>query len=246
MLRSYSRYHPELDSFNASLFLEGTEPDIKPFAFVQVPKTKALPESPITIDQVVPIADLTQFTNYAKLVLASETYRLAIRGRPTLREGSYPAIKVDYNEVVTLKGLNSLKGLDVVRFQILLSPESDGTNLIGTVKIPNPSVMTLEMGNVTLGLSVGGDPIGQGLIQNLVLNPGDNELPIRATTDRLVVLSKLGEYADGVLPVDVRGNTSVFNGQSLTYYEEALRSSTQQIKLRLAEALENGGKYPPE
>lgn len=42
-------------------------------------------------------------------------------------------------------GLNSLKGFNVTDFQILLDKQPDGANTNGTVYIPNPTVMTLEM-----------------------------------------------------------------------------------------------------
>lgn len=42
-------------------------------------------------------------------------------------------------------GLNNLDGFDVTNFEILLRPEADGTNMIGTVYIRNPSVLTIAM-----------------------------------------------------------------------------------------------------
>lgn len=41
--------------------------------------------------------------------------------------------------------MNALKGFNVTEFQILLSQQPDGSNMNGTVYIPNPTVMTLEM-----------------------------------------------------------------------------------------------------
>lgn len=38
-------------------------------------------------------------------------------------------------------------------FEILLKPEADGTNMIGTVYIPNPSVMTIAMVSFTMELT---------------------------------------------------------------------------------------------
>ncbi|KAI9679922.1 MAG: hypothetical protein M1817_004937 [Caeruleum heppii] len=237
VLRSDSKYHPQLDSFNASLFLESTLPDIKPFAYVQVPAVKSTGEVSFTLDQVVEIADLEQFTEYTKLVVDSEEYRLAIRGRPVLHQGSFPETTVDYNEVVTLKGLNKLAGFDVQEFEIKLRPEPDGANMVGKVFIPNPTIMTIEMGNVTLNLYIEGEFIGTSLIQDLTLRPGDNVVDMRSTTDRLIVLEKLGQFEDGILPVDVIGNSSIYNGQHLTYYEDALSANTQRIMLDVGGAL---------
>lgn len=41
-------------------------------------------------------------------------------------------------------GLNNFHGFNVTSFEIKLEAEPDGTNMIGTVSIPNPSVMTLS------------------------------------------------------------------------------------------------------
>ena len=44
-----------------------------------------------------------------------------------------------------LLGLNHLNGFNVSDFDIKLRAEPDGTNMLGTVVIPNPTVMTIEM-----------------------------------------------------------------------------------------------------
>jgi hypothetical protein len=147
ILRNPNSYHPRLDAFKAALFLENTEPDIKPFAYVEIPEVVSTAAAPVDFNQTINIADGDQFAAYTKLALASEEYRLAIRGRTSLHQGGLPTTGVNYNEVVTLKGLNGLQGFNVTTFQIKLVPESDGTNLVGQIFIPNPSVMTLELVN---------------------------------------------------------------------------------------------------
>ena len=44
-----------------------------------------------------------------------------------------------------MPGLNKLTGFNVTNFTIELNPEPDGTNMVGTVYIPNPTVMTISM-----------------------------------------------------------------------------------------------------
>ncbi|KAI9794177.1 MAG: hypothetical protein M1816_006102 [Peltula sp. TS41687] len=237
LLHSDSNYHPILDAFNASLFLEDTMPDIKPFALIEVPRIRSEDVTPITIDQSVGIADLDQFTRYTKLVMNSEEYRLAIRGSTGLHQKGLRKINVDYNEVVTLKGLNKLRGFNVTEFSILLQPGPDGANMVGKALIPNPSVMTLEMGNVTMNLFVEGDLIGTSLLPDLTLRPGDNIVDMRSTTNQSLVLQKLSKFTDGMVPIDIVGNSSILNGEHLTYYEEALKSNTVSIKLNVGRAV---------
>ena len=54
-------------------------------------------------------------------------------------------------------GLNKLSGLNIIDVRLLSGKDeilSDGSNLIANVTIPNPSVMTLDLGNVTMNLAV--------------------------------------------------------------------------------------------
>jgi hypothetical protein len=66
-----------------------------------------------------------------------------------------------------LVGLNRLSGLDITDVKILSGTNeilSDGSNLIANVSIPNPSVMTLDLGNITMDLFVDSKQIGYSLI----------------------------------------------------------------------------------
>lgn len=42
-------------------------------------------------------------------------------------------------------GLNGLKGFNITTFKISLTPNPDGSNLVGIVYVPNTSVMTLDL-----------------------------------------------------------------------------------------------------
>lgn len=101
---SNSSRHPQLYSFKAALFLEDTKPDIKPFGYIQIPDVKATSEFTTIVDQEMEIVDQEQFARYNGLVLASETYRVAIRGRIPLKEGGLPKTTVDFNHVIESKG----------------------------------------------------------------------------------------------------------------------------------------------
>lgn len=95
---------------------------------------------------------------------------------------------------------------------------------------------------MTLRLSITGTPIGTALIPDLTLKPGNNTLDMRATTNTSVVLSKLGAFPSGLVPVDIVGSDCIYNGQHLTYYEEALKANPQQIGLNLTAAIASAGK----
>ncbi|KAF2146601.1 uncharacterized protein K452DRAFT_314850 [Aplosporella prunicola CBS 121167] len=243
-VESHTSYHPDLEAFNASLFLENTEPDIKPFGYITIPKTHVESNNKINIDQELPVTDMDQFFAYNKMVINSEEFRLAVRGKPKLKLGGLPKYKVNYNKVVTMKGLNKLAGFAITSAQVKLKPEPDGATLLGKVSIPNPSVLSIEMGNVTMDLSVNGTYIGYTLIPNLTLEPErDNEFDMRSYVNTTLVLGLVAKgYTDLMLPVDIVGNSSINSeGEHLTYYEAAIKENTLHTTLNLTEASGSSG-----
>ena len=138
--------------------------------------------------------------------------------------------------------MNSLKGFNLTEFNILTSEQEDGANANGTISIPNPSVLSVEMGTVTLDMSVAGTPVGVATIEDLVLRPGDNTFEMRAVTNQTTVVTMIfTDYKDGILPIDVVGNTTTFKNQSLVYYEKALQSNKLRLNLNVIDALERAG-----
>lgn len=236
--RSSSSFHPTLDAFQAALFLEDTEPNIIPFGYVEIPKTNVEHETTITVDQTLNVTNMDQFINYNKVVMNSDEFRIAIRGRTGLHQKGLSKINVDYNKVVTMKGLNKLSGFNITGIHILTTNAPDGSNMNGTVSIPNPSVLTIDLGNVTLDLSVQGTPIGQSLLPDLVLRPGNNVVPMRSTVNQSLVIGMItSSFKNGMLPLDIVGNSSVSNGQHLEYYEAAIQSNTLHVDLDAGSAL---------
>jgi hypothetical protein len=106
-------YHPQLYSFKAALFLEDTEPDIKPFGYINIPAVKATKQFTTIVNQNMTIVDQEQFARYNQLVLTSETYRVGLRGRVPLKEGGLPKTTIDFNHVITSKGISALPILAV-------------------------------------------------------------------------------------------------------------------------------------
>ena len=251
VVRNSGAYHPLLDAFNVSLNLAGST---TPYAYITIPSLIAGAEATTNIDQTVQIADLKAFTDYNVAVVTSEEINIDLNGTTWLHEEKFPATQVNYNKVVTMKGrpqpfedrypiltslgLNNLNGFNLTSFQILSKPEADGTNMIGTVYIPNPSVMTITMGNVTFNNFVGGNFVGTSSLQNLVLQPGNNRLSMRSAVNQTAILGLVATtYKDGIIPIDVIGNSSVYNGVHLTYFEKALAANAQHINLNVLSAL---------
>jgi hypothetical protein len=100
VIRSGSSYHPTVDSFRAALSIEGQEP----FLYIQVPEAKSEAETHITVEQDVKFTTLDAFSGYTKAVLGAETFKVHLDGKTKVHLKGLPAMDVDYNKVVTMKG----------------------------------------------------------------------------------------------------------------------------------------------
>lgn len=99
------------------------------------------------------------------------------------------------------------------------------------------------MGNVTLDMSVAGTFIGNATLPNLRLEPGNNTVPIHVTVNQTAVVGVLAipRFHCGILAVDIAGNKSVYDGQELTYYSQALQANTLTNELNVRPALVEAG-----
>lgn len=169
VLGTHSIFHPKIYSFLASVSLLGAA---NAFTSVEVPEVKANDGAAIDVDQVVDLSNAGAFGDFATAVMLNEEVKLNIYGRPVLQQGSLPKTTVNYNKTVTMKGaiiswcaaytystltnspsgLNKLTGFGIPDFHIMVEPVN-GRNMNGTVYIPNPSVMTINMVRPTPGTS---------------------------------------------------------------------------------------------
>lgn len=92
-------------------------------------------------------------------------------------------------------------------------------------------------------MSVNGTSLGRATLPNVLLKPGNNTFPMRAVTNTTAVvrLISMPEYKSGILPVDIIGNTSVYDGQNLEYYEQALQANKVTLELNVVKALQDSG-----
>ena len=133
--------------------------------------------------------------------------------------------------------------MNVTSFHLLTESLPDGGNAQGTVFIPNPTPISLGMGNVTLDMNVAGTFIGNATIPDLYLTPGNNTLPIHVTVNQTAVIGLLqqDQFNCGILPVDIKGKKSMYNGEELTYYTAALQANKLTNDLNVRPALEEAG-----
>jgi hypothetical protein len=105
LIRSGSSYHPTIDGFRAGLSLEGQGP----FLYIDIPKSKSQAETRITVDQDVKFESADAFSNYTKAVLDSETIEIRLDGKTNIHLSGLPSMDVNYNKVITMKGMSHMK-----------------------------------------------------------------------------------------------------------------------------------------
>ncbi|KAI7363379.1 hypothetical protein KC336_g21586, partial [Hortaea werneckii] len=113
-----SSYHPDLEAFNASLYLQGRD---QSFINLGIPDIDGAKNGTVVqVDQkAAVIGNRDEFERYCETTLGSEEYTVFLTGSGGLRQGSLPSTNVEYNNSVTIKGLNQLKGLTVTNFSLL-------------------------------------------------------------------------------------------------------------------------------
>jgi len=137
-----------------------------------------------------------------------------------------------------MAGLNGLQGFKVLNLNVSVLPAADGSNVRGQVYIPNPTNISVQMGDVTQNLYVNGQYIGNNTIPNLTLVPGNNVFNFTGISDQATVLNLISTtYTNGILPVTIIGNSSVVNGQHIPYFEQALQSVPLHVDLDVGSAL---------
>ncbi|KAL9028166.1 MAG: hypothetical protein Q9196_003428 [Gyalolechia fulgens] len=190
------------------------------------------------LEQEVQIVDLEAFTDYNARLWANSSVDLVVKGKTKLHEMKFPTVTVDFRKRIKMRGFEGIPGFNVTGFSIKRIPEPDGANMIGTVYIPNPTVLTLTMGNVTFNNFVDDEFIGTSLLSDLVLRPGNNTVTMRSRVNQTLVVEKVKEtYKNGMLPIEIRSNSSIYNGQHLEYFEKALQGSRQHVVLNVGAAL---------
>ena len=91
-----------------------------------------------------------------------------------------------------------------------------------------------------------GTYIGNSTLTDFILVPGNNTVPMRSVINQTLVIEKIvSQYKDGLVPVDIVGNSSVYNGLHLPYFEKALAANTQHVVLDVGAKLKAiGGTIP--
>lgn len=89
-----------------------------------------------------------------------------------------------------------------------------------------------------MDLSVDGTQVGQAFLNDFVLRPGENKFDMTAKVNNTIVMDMIGDkYTQGIVPFDITGNSSVYNGKELSYFSKALKANSMKVELNILEGL---------
>ncbi|KAL5360485.1 hypothetical protein BJX96DRAFT_184575 [Aspergillus floccosus] len=190
------------------------------------------------------IQDMDQWVDALNTAVYNKEFTLSAKGATVAHLG---ALKADLtlDKDIKLAGLYQLSGFSIPSARLVIPAEDDGTNLRGTAVLPNHSVVTFALGNVTLNLQSKDLVIGHALIQNVVLRPGNNTVDLSGRLEISTVLSNLGQILEnsaeaikeGSIELSASGNQTIYNGQHIPYFERVLNNLTLTTRVPIIKLL---------
>ncbi|KAL2824453.1 hypothetical protein BJY01DRAFT_165208 [Aspergillus pseudoustus] len=251
-----------LDAFNLSLFNRDSDPEIT-YLEVPVPSYKVKGKTNISVtSEDTPVLDQDEFVKTLSQAVYSKRFTMSAIGRTT---GHLGAIKagitldkdVEINGTFLLfggprvrvlmgyAGLDKLSGFSIDEAALILPAREDGTNLRGRATLPNHSVVTFAMGNVTLNLKSGSIILGTALLPDVTLLPGNNSVGFTGIADINSALANIGPILasqtdalrDGEIELSASGNQTIFNGEHIRYFERVLNDLTITARVPIIKIL---------
>ncbi|KAF2488820.1 hypothetical protein BU16DRAFT_425334, partial [Lophium mytilinum] len=223
-----------LNPFTMSLYDKNDDGKSVTYINANLPDYKLHGNANLTVPyQVNKILDKPMFSSFMSDAVNNAEFTLKAKslGKATANFGKLKA-KVNIKKDITLKGIERFKGLGITSGQLLLPPEDDGVNFIGNLSIPNQSILTADMGNVTLNALSGDIVIGNVTMYSVYLSPGANTIKFRGVLDFTKILENLkAVYAvqapylqKGQVLLGVTGTATMYNGVHITYIEEVMNA----------------------
>lgn len=227
-----------VDAFDAVMYLEDKLPHT-PVMTLRMPETKT-GLAIVNITQEINGTANQPFIDFNSWYLWNESFPVTIEGETLVHVKGLKAAKVTFKKTVTLAGINGFKGLEVTKANVSLTSDSRGDNFHGYANIPNPSILTFEVGNATFANYFNATKIGTLYIDDMFIRPGINNVSVRANISQTPILKALGAEPyckDGVLPFDLLGTSVINNGEPLPYFAEALSLHVQTTSIGVGAAL---------
>ncbi|KAI2602467.1 hypothetical protein GGR54DRAFT_645025 [Hypoxylon sp. NC1633] len=209
-------------------------PDFSPFVNVTLPPLHISGETEIVLsDQTVTITNETELVSWFSRVFDQPTVTLSTRGDSTVHLGKLHS-NAHIEKTVEVNSLNKLSGFGIEHMQLIMPARENGTNIQGTLNLPNWGALTLGIGDLSLNLFSGDLRIGLITVYDVVLPHGNNSLYFNGELflDTLfhnigTVLSSQGDALnEGNIQINATGNATVVDGQHIGFIEAILNKRT--------------------
>ncbi|KAI0477339.1 hypothetical protein GGR56DRAFT_402696 [Xylariaceae sp. FL0804] len=218
--------------------------DFSPFLNITLPKQHVDGKTTVNVDgQVVTITNETELVKWFNNVFDLAESDLSVRGKSSVHLGALHS-KAKIDKTVEVQSLNQLSGFGIQDLELVLPAASNGTNIQGTLNLPNWGSLTIGLGDVALNLMAGGVRIGLIHIDNVSLPPGNNTCYFTGKVFFGTVIQNIGTIltsqasalSNGNIELVATGNATTVNGQHIPFVEAILNnkqvsSTTPIVKL---------------
>ncbi|ROV88544.1 hypothetical protein VMCG_10368 [Cytospora schulzeri] len=233
-----------MDPFDMHLYNEETD-GFYPFTSVFVPAHTVNGKTELVIGkETVTVKNHTELNKWLRRAVYYKETNVSVKAETTAHWG---AIKTHIKIVktVSLHGLDQLSGLRIDAMTPINGEENGGNNFQGTFILPNHSPLSIGLGNITFNTWAGDVLIGGATVTDAYLEPGNNTIPftgkiflqtvMRNSAD--IVASQSSSLANGYLELGISGNSTIANGEHITYLEDVLNGIRIKAQLHEREVL---------
>ncbi|KAF3024212.1 hypothetical protein E8E14_010710 [Neopestalotiopsis sp. 37M] len=232
-----------LDPLTLQLYNHET-PDFSPFISLDLPAVHIDGNTNIIVtNQTVTITNQTELEYWFNNVFDDAQTSMSVRGDATVRLGALHS-KAHIDKTLSVYSLNQLNGFGILELSLIYPALENGTNIQGTLNLPNWGALTLGLGDVSLNLYSGDVRLGLITIFNVLVPPGNNTLNFSGEVFLHDLVANFGKVLDaqadalneGKIQIDATGNATVVDGVHIPFVEHILNnkrvtSYTSVIKL---------------
>ncbi|KAL7625744.1 hypothetical protein AAE478_004967 [Parahypoxylon ruwenzoriense] len=219
----------DIDPVLLYMYNKGT-PDFSPFVNVTLPGMHVDGDTVVSVtDQTVTITNETELISWFGDVFDHPTVTLSTRGDAQVHMGALHS-SAHIDKTVEVNSLNKLKGFAIEHMQLIMPARENGTNIQGTLNLPNWGALTLGIGDLSLNLMSGDLRIGLITIYDVLIPPGNNSRYFNGELYLDVLFQNLGTVLsnnadalnEGNIQIDATGNATVIDGEHIGFIEAVL------------------------
>lgn len=240
--------------------------DITPFLSLQLPTFDLQHGSGncTVVDQMIPIADMDSWVYFLNETVNERSFDVGLYAKLHVHPGHGLSSKPTLDKPITFQGLRHFQGWYLSSIGLNVDASNTTENLKGTAVLPNYGVGTyvivsppnpslvdanvnLNKGNHTMKVTTGSGSLelGEVVLPDLQLSPGNNSCPLIGTLDINKLLSNwktvFAEERDAILAGKLRlqttGLSTIYNGVQLEWYQKVLTPLVLTTEVPLSKLL---------